>query len=142
MASARATIFSIAFRCDRCASRLFAAGLLLVTLETWADEGPPKGTLLPLPEIPTTTRSYRSPRSRPRRPWGAAVATKNTFWDWMKSRKPSSMCSNLGIDTSRDNKHFFRKNNRAPPCRTIGSSLTQFRRARPSQMTRRISDLV
>ena len=30
MASARATIFSIAFRCDRCASRLFAAGLLLV----------------------------------------------------------------------------------------------------------------
>ena len=30
VASARATIFSIAFRCDRCASRLFAAGLLLV----------------------------------------------------------------------------------------------------------------
>ena len=30
VASARAIIFSIAFRCDRCASRLFAAGLLLV----------------------------------------------------------------------------------------------------------------
>ena len=30
MASARATIFSIAFRCDGCASRPFVAGLLLV----------------------------------------------------------------------------------------------------------------
>ena len=42
VASARATIFSMAFRCDRCASRLFAAGLLLVKDQlrrpaTWRD---------------------------------------------------------------------------------------------------------
>src|SRR6476660_9226501 len=34
------------------------------------------------------------------RPSGAAVATKNTFWVSMKSRKEPSMRSNLGIDTS------------------------------------------
>jgi hypothetical protein len=39
VASARATIFSIAFGCDRCASRLFAAGLLLVKDQIPRNEG-------------------------------------------------------------------------------------------------------
>ena len=37
----------------------------LTTLKTWADEGPPKARSTTT-RIPTTTRSYRSPRSRPR----------------------------------------------------------------------------
>jgi hypothetical protein len=39
VASARATIFWIAFGCDRCASRLFAAGLLLVKDQIPRNEG-------------------------------------------------------------------------------------------------------
>lgn len=39
VASARVTIFSIAFGCDRCASGLFAAGLLLVKDQIPRNEG-------------------------------------------------------------------------------------------------------